>query len=122
MTHSLKEVIDTLRQIAVEMPNEQTQCFYSKEGETADIEMTYRGIPCPTAETPKCVIGHLVHRLDGVEGLRQLIENFGVEDQPDVFRELGYTDEALTYMGKAQMLHDEGYTFSEAVGEATEGA
>lgn len=122
MTHSLKEVIDTLRAIATEMPDKQTLCFYSVEGTTDDAVLTGRGWACPTAETPKCVIGHLVHRLDGVEGLRKLQENRMVMDQPEIFIELGYPDEALGYMHKAQELHDEGATFGDAIGEAIEGA
>lgn len=124
MTHSLKEVIDTLRQIAVEMPDEQTQCFYSKEGYTQEIQNYYshRDFTCERAENPLCIIGHLVHRLDGVEGLRKLSENLGVIDQPETFKELGYTAEALRYMSSVQSYHDDGDTFEGAVAEGTAGA
>lgn len=122
MTHSLKQVIDTMRDIATEMPSEQTPCFYSHEGSQMPGAGIAMAVICETAATPMCVIGHLVHRLDGVEGLRKLSENMGVIDQPETFRELGYSDEAMQYMNKAQALHDEGENFLSAVGEAIEGA
>lgn len=122
MTHSLKQVIDTLRDIATEMPTEQTECFYSKEGAAQRAELGNQSFVCKTAATPMCVIGHLVYRLDGPEALPKLTETLGIYDQPEVFAELGYTDEALSIMDKAQTLHDEGANFLSAVGEAIEGA
>lgn len=122
MTHSLKEVIDTLQKIAAEMPDKQVACFYSEEGEAENPSGLARGFACETAETPKCIIGHLVHRLDGVEGLRKLVENYGVDDQPETFIELGYSEEALIYMARVQGLHDDGDTFEGAVMEACKGA
>ena len=122
MTHSLKEVIDTLRAIADEMPEEQTRCFYSREGYAQDSDGVASPFVCETAETPMCIIGHLVYRLDGVEGLRKLEENMGVGDQPDTFIELGYTEEALQYMGHTQQVHDDGDTFEGAVMEACKNA
>lgn len=116
MTITLEEVRAALKEIVEEAgPEKFATCFYSYEGREAALASgKVDALACEEAETPICIVGNLVYRLCGVEGLRKLRENRTVNEQREVFAELGFTPEGIAYANCAQAQQDSDYPWDVA--------
>lgn len=122
MTITLEQVRAATKEIVEDAgPEKFARCFYSKEGmaATAALESPlFESIA--EAETPICIAGTLVHKLVGVEGLRQLIENRTVSEQKGIFLGMGFSPDAVGYVEVLQEEQDADHSWELAHMEAEE--
>jgi hypothetical protein len=129
MTYGITEVIAQLAEVIEDDEDKGehgANCYYSNLGE--------EGLDPSYAEGedvyPICIVGQVVYRAEGREGLLKLKEDislvpielersqeaeekgYGINNM--VLRELGYTDEAIEVLNAAQFKQDGGGFWTEA--------
>lgn len=125
-----------LKEIAKEQPDTTAACYYSVEEHdwkarqvewveaTGGSFLDYEKVePKPVPQTPMCIVGQVVSRINGPEALAQIpfgivVENeYMIDDEegPPVFAALGYTPAAIKVLSEVQSEQDSGVTWMRAV-------
>lgn len=136
---NITKVKKVLREIVAENPENTAVCYYSVEG--ADWrarreewwrktvkEVSYTDLPeledypepQPELVTPVCIVGQVVRRLNGVEGLTQLSEGDtadGMMNRPTL-EDLGYSKNAIEFLAAVQHKQDSGYNWEDSLNQA----
>lgn len=137
MSYGITEVIAQLAEVIendVDKGEHGADCFYSNLG-VEDMDPEYAE---GEEVFPICIVGHVVYRAEGREGLLKLKEDIsvvpielersqeaggaGYDVNNKVLRELGYTDEAIEVLNAAQYKQDNGGFWTEAFAAAQEKA
>lgn len=108
---AVKEVVEE------EGADHYAECYYSVEGLALHEKEGWisgrRAVP--TASTPMCVVGQVVTKIQGLPGLRNLLEGLNVVEQESNFSGMGYTDAAIQYLQAVQIKQDDHESWGAAV-------
>lgn len=149
MTETIKTEVDTIRAYLLELGYENVgktaECYYSEEARDVmekgifdeESDRDEDGNIIIVAQTPCCIVGRATFDFRGVEGLRKLVEDESVSaynekalaaingsrtgSNTKALQALGFSDEAIMLMSRAQFWQDQGLGWDAATQKAVNG-